>query len=128
MIHPESVIQSRKGYGIYIDGKFVTRGKVLTRGKSWWKSCCQQVIRGEDGLRLLEKLRAIACVKSLLNRLEDWEESVYSFLRNGNNRIDAGFGFAKAFDFDCLSNQGAEFGYASKRSLESWRLNTGYPA
>jgi hypothetical protein len=89
MIHPEGAIQTPKGSGVYSDGKFFPLGKGLTKHPTWWEKCCQQVIGHKDGLRLPERLRAIACVNPPLNSPEEWGESVCSFLPKRNNLVFA---------------------------------------
>ncbi len=89
MIHPEGAIQTPKGSGLDIDGKFPPLGRCLTKQPSWWEKCCQQVIGHKDGLRLPERLRAIACVNPPLDSSEEWGESVSSFLPKGNNLVFA---------------------------------------
>lgn len=87
MIHPEGAIQTPKGSGAYIDSKFLSLGKGLTKYPSRWEKCFQQVIGHKDGLRLPERLSAIACVNPPLNSPEEWGESVSSFLAKGNNLV-----------------------------------------
>ena len=90
MIHHEGEIQTRKRSGVYnVDGKFIPLGKVLTKSPRWWEKCYQQIARQKEGLRLSERLRAIACVNPLLDSPEEWGESVSSFLANGNNLLCA---------------------------------------
>jgi len=84
MIHHEGEIQTGKGTGVYVDGNFLALEKCLTKHPSRWEKCCQQVISQKDGLRLAERLRAIACVNPPMDSPEEWGESVSSFLARNN--------------------------------------------
>ena len=84
MIHHEGEIQSQKGSGLYVARKFLPLGRCLTKSPSWWEKCCQQLISQKDGLRLAERLRAIACVNPPMDAPEEWGESVSSFLARNN--------------------------------------------
>lgn len=84
MIHHEVEIQTPKGTGVYVDGNFLPLGRCLTKHPNWWEKCCQQVISQKDGLRLGERLRAIACVNPPMDSPEEWGESVSSFLARNN--------------------------------------------
>ena len=84
MIHHEGEIQTPKGSGVSVARKLLTLGRGLTKSPSRWVKCVQQVISQKDGLRIAERLKAIACVNPPLDSREEWGESVWSFLARNN--------------------------------------------
>lgn len=116
MIHREGEIQTWKGCGGYNRGKFIPADIV-----GWYGRICQQVVGWKNPLRWSEILRAIAGLNPPLKDQEEWGESVYSFLANGNQRIDAA-----ALD-QSDRKKAAKFGYASRRSRK-YRQPAKFPA
>jgi hypothetical protein len=96
MIHPEGMIQTRKGSGIFPTGKFPPESVFLRRENlSRWEEFCQAVTPGKNRLLIgwfgVEMAIAIKRIKSAIAvnaaYLNEWVDPGFSFALNGNHLI-----------------------------------------